>query len=187
MTWRESYYTEVTLDRFLPELWPFVSFSHLSTEVLVSATPPTVFKGFWWNFPDILAMTWRWSYFIEVMLSWFLPELWLFNNCSTVSLVSTTPLTRQFSVDFSETFQLFFPRPEEDHIIPRSRLTAFYQSYGSLSVLAILSTSGSCLRNSSYSFQGILMKLSSYCSHDLKMIIFYWGHAQLIFIRVMAL
>ena len=30
-------------------------------------------------------------------------------------------------------------RPEEDHI-PRSRLTAFYQSYGPLSVLAILST-----------------------------------------------
>ena len=26
---------------------------------------------------------------------------------------------------------------EEDHIIPRSRLTAFYQSYGPLSVLAI--------------------------------------------------
>ena len=37
MTWRGSYYTEVTLDCFLPELWPFVSFSHLSTEVLVSA------------------------------------------------------------------------------------------------------------------------------------------------------
>ena len=45
----------------------------------------------------------------------------------------------------------------------------------------------SCLRNSSYSFQGILMKLSSYCSHDLKMIIFYRGHAQLIFARIMAL
>ena len=26
------------------------------------------------------------------------------------------------------------------------------------------------------------MKLSSYCSHDLKMITFYRGHAQLIFI-----
>ena len=25
------------------------------------------------------------------------------------------------------------------------------------------------------------MKLSSYCLHDLKMIIFYWGHARLIF------
>ena len=44
-----------------------------------------------------------------------------------------------------------------------------------------------CLRNYSYSFQGILMKLSSYCSHDLKMVIFYRGHAQLIFIRIMAL
>ena len=43
-------------------------------------------------------------------------------------------------MDFCETFQLLFPRSEEDHIIPRSRLTAFYQSYGLLSVLAILST-----------------------------------------------
>ena len=49
-------------------------------------------------------------------------------------------LLAQFSVDFSETFQLLFPCPEEDHIIPRSRLTAFYKSYGPLSVLVILST-----------------------------------------------
>ena len=152
MTWKGSYYTEVTLDRFLPELWPFVRFSHfinrgsclrnssysfqgilmklssycshdvwrsheedhiiprsrlttlyqsydplsvlaiLSTEVLVSATPPTVFKGFWWNFLVIVPMTWRWSYFIKVILSWFLSELWPFNNFSAVSLVSATPL-----------------------------------------------------------------------------------------------
>ena len=32
-----------------------------------------------------------------------------------------------------------------------------------------------------------LMKLSSYCFYDLKMIIFYWGHAWLISTRVMAL
>ena len=31
------------------------------------------------------------------------------------------------------------------------------------------------------------MKLSSYCSHGLKMIVFYRGHAWLIFIRVIAL
>ena len=75
MTWRGSYYTEFTLDRFLPEIWLFVSFSHfISTEVLVSTIPSTVFKGFWWNFPDIVAMTWR-RYFIEVMLNWFLPQL----------------------------------------------------------------------------------------------------------------
>ena len=43
-------------------------------------------------------------------------------------------------MDFCETFQLLFPISEEDHIIPRSRLTAFYQSYGLLSVLAIFST-----------------------------------------------
>ena len=39
-------------------------------------------------------------------------------------------------MDFSGTFQLLLPWPEEDHIIPRSGLTAFYQSYGPLSVLA---------------------------------------------------
>ena len=38
------------------------------------------------------------------------------------------------------------------------------------------------LRSSSYGFQGILMKLSSYCSHDLIMSIFYRGYAQLIFV-----
>ena len=37
MTWRRSYHTEVTLDCVLPELWFFVSFSLLSTEVLFSA------------------------------------------------------------------------------------------------------------------------------------------------------
>ena len=31
-----------------------------------------------------------------------------------------------------------------------------------------------------YSFQGILMKFSRYCCHDLKMCIFYRGHARLI-------
>ena len=36
-------------------------------------------------------------------------------------------------------------------------------------------------------FQEILVKLSSYCSYDLKMIIFYRGHARLMFTRVMAL
>ena len=30
-----------------------------------------------------------------------------------------------------------FPRPEEDHIIPRSHLTAFYQSYGPLPFITI--------------------------------------------------
>ena len=34
------------LAELLPELWPFVSFSQSSTEVLVSATPPTFLKGY---------------------------------------------------------------------------------------------------------------------------------------------
>ena len=83
-------------------------------------------------------MTWRYVYSIEVMLDRFLPELWPFNNFSTVSLVFA--LLLQFSADFSETFQLLFQWSEEDHIKSRSGLTAFYQNYGPLSVLAILST-----------------------------------------------
>ena len=81
-------------------------------------------------------------------------------------------------MDFSETVQILFPWPEEDHVIQRSGLTAFYQSYSPLSVLA---------SNSSYIYWGIWMKLSSYCCHGLKMIIFYWGLARLIFTRVIAL
>ena len=146
-----------------------------SVDTVLSPQPPTVFKGFWWNFPVIVPMTWRWSYFIEVMLDWILPEFLSFGNFSVLSLVSPTRLA--VSVDFSETFQLLLPWPEEDHI-PKSRLTAFWQSYVPLSVLAIYQHN-SCLRNSSSISQGILMKLSSYCFHDLKMIIFYRGHAQL--------
>ena len=63
---------------------------------LVSATPPTVFKRFWWNFPVYVPMTWRWSYFIEVMLYWFLPELQPFGNFSAVSLVCNSSCNFQW-------------------------------------------------------------------------------------------
>ena len=61
--------------------------------------------------------------------------LWRFFNSKSCLCNSSC-----ISVDFSETFQLLFPWPEEDHILTRSRLTAFYQSYGPLSVLGFLST-----------------------------------------------
>ena len=93
------------------------------------------------------------KYFIKIMLNWFLPELRSFGNFLTVSRLCNSScsfqwilmkpsnyslqLLLQFSVDFSETFQLLLPWPEEDHIILRLCLTAFYQSYGPLSVLAI--------------------------------------------------
>ena len=105
MTWRGSYYTELTPDCFLQVLLPFVSFSH----------------------------------FINRETAWYGGKYCLKGP------VNTKQPTNQF--------------------INRS----------------------SCLCNSSYIFQGILIKLSSYCFHDLKMIIFYWGHARLIFTRVMAL
>ena len=37
-------------------------------------------------------------------------------------------LLLQFSVDFNEIFQLLLPWLQEDHIIRRSRLIAFYQN-----------------------------------------------------------
>ena len=46
--------------------------------------------------------------------------------------VLSLQLLLQFSLDFNDIFQLLFPWPEENHIILRSHLTAFYQSYGPL-------------------------------------------------------
>ena len=140
MTWRYAYHTEVTFDRFLPELWPFVSFSHFINRSSYLRNSSCSFQGILWNFPDIVAMTWRCAYFIEVMRDWFLTVLWPFNNFQQEVL--SPQLLSQFPVDFRETFQLLFSWPEEDHVLPRSRLTASYQSYGPLSVLAILSTEG---------------------------------------------
>ena len=81
------------LTAFYQSYGPLSVLAILSKGVLVSATPPTVFQGFLWNFPDFVTMTWRCAYFIEVVLDWFLPELWPFNNFSAISLVSATPLT----------------------------------------------------------------------------------------------
>ena len=102
---------------------------------LVSVTP-TVFKGFWWNFPVIVHMTWRWSYFIEVMLDWFFTRviaLWHFFS------------SKSCLCNYSCSFQWILVKLNSNccnHLkriilLPRSRLTAFYQNYGPLSVLAI--------------------------------------------------
>ena len=66
------------LTAFYQSYGPLSVLAILSTEVLVSATPPTVFKGFLRNFPDIM------------------------------------------------------PCLEDAHILSRSCLTDFYQSYGPL-------------------------------------------------------
>ena len=92
MTWRGSYYTEIMLDRFLLELWPFVSFSHFIYRNSCLHNSSYISQEIWWNFPVIVSMTWRWSCFIGVMLDRFLPELWSFGIFLTVSLVSATPL-----------------------------------------------------------------------------------------------
>ena len=55
-------------------------------------------------------------------------------------LVLCLQLLLQLSLEFSKTFQLLFPWPEEDHVILGLCLAAFYKSYGHLSVLAVLST-----------------------------------------------
>ena len=139
MTWRGSYYTEVTLDCFLPELWPFVSFSQFYQQKFLS---PQLLLKFSRGIDEIF----------QILLPWPEDDHNLSRSCSTNFYQSYGPLTivqqyvsspqllSQFSVDFSDAFQLLFPWPEEDYIIPRSRFTAFYQSYGPLTVLAILST-----------------------------------------------
>ena len=66
---------------FCPSFYLSVSLKNfLSPQLLLQIS------GFWLNFPVFIHMTWRWLYFIEVMLNWFLKELWSFNNFPTVSL-----------------------------------------------------------------------------------------------------
>ena len=101
----------------------------------------------------------------------------------SVDTILSPQLLLLFSTDSDETFQLLFPWPGDVHILSRSCSTDFYQSYDPLTIFS----SKSCLRNSSRSFQWILVKPSSYCSHDLKRIILYRGHAWPLFTRVMAL
>ena len=135
MTWRGPYYTEVTLHCFLPELWPFVRFSHLSTDVLVSETTLSFLKGYWLTF----RLLFPWPEDDHILSRSCSTDVYQsygpFVSFSTVRLVSATPLA--VFRDFSEAFQLLLPWPEEAHIIPRSRLTAFYKRYGLLSVLDI--------------------------------------------------
>ena len=63
-----------------PSVCPSAILSHFQ---LVSSTPPTVLKLFWWNFTASMHITRRWSCCTMVMLDWFLEELWPFieNSC----------------------------------------------------------------------------------------------------------
>ena len=122
MTRRGSYYTEVTLDGFLPELLPFVSFSHFINR-------RSRLRHSSYSFQGILIKLSRYCCHEDAHI--------LSRSCSADFYQSYDPLTivhqlvlspqllSQFSVDFSETFQLLFPRPDQDHIIPKSCLTAF--------------------------------------------------------------
>ena len=72
----------------------------------------------------------------------------------------------QFSMNLDETFQLLFPLPEEAHIIPRCTWLLFLQDLWPLVSFSHVANRNyyQYLCSSSYSFQGILMKLSRYCS-----------------------
>ena len=173
-------YTEVKLDRFLPELWPFVSFSHLINKRSCLSNFYS-FQGILMKLFRYCCMAWRCACFIEVMLDWFLPELWPFNNFSAVSLVSATPLA-VFS-GFWWNLPVIVPMTWRGSYYTEVTLDCFLPDLCPLSVLATLSTE---VLASQLLLQ-FLMKLSRCCCHDLKMIIFYRGHAQLIYTRVMAL
>ena len=115
---------------------------------------------------------WRWSYFIEVMLYWFLPKLFPFLIFFLYEVLALQHCL-QFSMNLDETFQLLFPWPEEAHIIPRCTWLLFLQDLWPLVSFSHVANRNyyQYLCNSSYSVQGILMKLSRYCSRDLKVII----------------
>ena len=68
--WPEEAYTiqRSGLTGFYQSYGPLSVLAILWIQILVIATPPTLLKGFWWNFPVIVSMTKRWSYFKEVML-----------------------------------------------------------------------------------------------------------------------
>ena len=149
---------------FRPSVRPTVSPS-VRRHNLVSATPPTVFKGFWWHFPVIVLITWRCAYFIEVVLDWFLPELWPFNNFSAVSLVSETPPT-VFKV-FWWNFPVIVPITWRCAYYTEVTLDRFLPEWWPFVSFSHFKNRSSCLRNSSYSFQWSFMKLSRYCCHDL--------------------
>ena len=111
-------------------------------------SPTTVFKGFWWNFPDIIAMTWRWSYYIEVMLDWFLPELWPFSNFSTVNLVSPTPLAVFSGFDWN--LPVIVPMTWRGSYYTEIRLDCFLPELWPFVSFSPFINRCSCLRNSSY-------------------------------------
>ena len=140
------------LAAFYQSYGPLSVLAILSTEILVSTTPPTVFKGFLLNFPDIVVMTWRCAYFIEVMLDWFLPELWPFNNFSAVGLVSATPLAVSSGFEWNLPVIVlmtwrgsYYTEITLDHFLPRVMPFVSFSHF---------INRGSCLRSSSYSFQG---------------------------------
>ena len=123
--------------------------------------------------------------FIEVILDWFLPELWPLNNFSAVSLVSATPPT--VSKEFWWNFPVIVPKTWRCAYYTEEPVDCFLPELWPFVSFSHFINRSSCLQNSSYSFQGIFMKLPRYCCHDLKMPIFYRDHARLIFARVMAL
>ena len=90
-------------------------------------------------------------------------------------------------MDFNNIFKLFFPWTENDQIIPRSRLAAFYQSYGSLSVLAILSANVLVSATPPTFLKGFSWSFSVIVSMTWRWSYFTEGHARLIFTRVMVL
>ena len=71
-------------------------------------------------------MTWRWSYFIKVMLYWFLPKLFPFVIFFLYEILALQH-DLQFSMNLDETFQLLFPWPEEAHIIQKCNWLLFLQ------------------------------------------------------------
>ena len=131
-------------------------------------------------------MIWRWyillkSYLTDFYKSYGLLAIFQQYVLSLHQLPYSSCSFQWILVDVSETFQLLFPWPEEDHNYTEVMLDCFLSEFWFFVSFSHFINRCSCLHNSSYISQGILMKLPCYCFHGLKLIIFYWGQAWLIF------
>ena len=139
--------------------------NNFSAAGLVSATPPTVFKGFWWNFPVIVPMTWGWSGGAMVLGKLPVPRrptVWI-----TVGQGPTT-LAVGAGGGCLDIFTLIYPSsPLSPSLWEMARYRLKYcRLKGPLNPK---------------------QPTNQPTSHDLKMCILYRGHAWPLFTRVMAL
>ena len=140
----------------------------------------------------IVPMTWRWSYFIKVMLYWFLPviALWQFFNSKSCLCNSTC------------NFQWILVKPSsycchglKRIILYQGHTWLLFTSYGPLSVLAIYQLKflldvfqvpisiriDTLWVQLTYRVPPIIFNLCILVLHGLKLCVWFWGYPPIIF------